>query len=118
MGEDRIVSIAPSIPNLHQRIDHILESVWAPPEGRTPNPDDRALIHAASEFRKLQKLVAALERARGDERCAGFRMTERAMARLDARWNALFEFIYRTPAAGLDGVALKLRMLTDPHVGI
>ena len=40
------------------------------------------------------------------------------MARLDARWNALFEFIYRTPAAGLDGVALKLRMLTDRHVRI
>jgi hypothetical protein len=30
----------------------------------------------------------------------------------------LFEFIYQTPAAGLTGAAVKLRLLTDRCIGL
>ena len=41
-----------------------------------------------------------------------------AAAAVDDRWNSLFDFIHQTPAAGLDGAAVKLRMLTDRAIGI
>jgi hypothetical protein len=34
------------------------------------------------------------------------------------RWNALYELIYTTPAAGLVGVAVKLALLTDDAIGL
>jgi hypothetical protein len=71
------------------------------------------LIAAVKEFRKLQKFRHRLERARQrKENRPTFHATERELDRLDARWNALFDFIYRTPAAGLTGAAAKLRMLS------
>jgi len=44
--------------------------------------------------------------------------TERELDRLSPRWNALYEFIYSTPAAGLVGTAVKLRLLTDDAIGL
>jgi hypothetical protein len=114
-----IVSIAPAIPGVRDKVDRILESVWAPPDGPVPNLDDSVLIAAVKEFRKLQKFSDRLERARRrKEHGAVSRATEREMDRLDARWNALFEFIYRTPAAGLTGAVVKLRMLTERDIGL
>jgi hypothetical protein len=115
----KIIPIAPSAPALRKKVDRILESVWTPPDGPMPNPDDSVLIAAMEEFRKLQKFSDRLERARRrKEHGAVSRQTERELDRLDARWNALFEFIYRTPAAGMTGAAVKLRMLTDRDIGL
>ena len=114
-----IVPIPTSVPELRQKVDYILKTVWVPPEKPMPNPDDAVLIAAAREFRNLQKLRDRLERARPDHenRRAVFHATERELERLDDRWNALFEFIYQTPAAGLTGAAVKLRLPTDRCIG-
>jgi len=84
------------------------------------NPDDTVLIAAAREFRRLQRFQHYLNRSRGRaEHRAASLATERELDRLSPRWNALYEFIYSTPAAGLvGGVAVKLALLTDEAIGL
>jgi hypothetical protein len=109
----------PSIPDLRQKVDRILESVWAPPDAPVKNPDDTVLIAAEREFRRLQRFEQWLSRHRRPaEHRAAFLATERELDRLSPRWNALYEFIYSTPAAGLVGAAVKLRLLTDDAIGL
>ena len=113
-----VIPIKPSIPDLRQKVDRILESVWAPPDAPVENPHDTVLIAAAREFRRLQRFEDWLNRTRGRaEHRAAFLATERELDRLSPRWNALYEFIYTTPAAGLVGAAVKLRLLTDDAIG-
>jgi hypothetical protein len=96
MTGGNIVPIAPPMPGLRQKVDRVLQSVWTPPVEPTPNPDDTVLLAAAWEFRRLQRLSAVLDRGRtGEEPRALFRATERELARLDDRWNLLFDFIHR-----------------------
>jgi hypothetical protein len=109
----------PSIPDLRQKVDRILQSVWAPPDAPVKNPDDTVLIAAEREFRRLQRFEHYLNRGRGRaEHRAAFLATERELDRLSPRWNALYELIYSTPAAGLVGAAVKLRLLTDDAIGL
>ena len=56
-----IVPISTSVPELRQKVDYILKTVWAP-EKPMPNPDGAVLIAAAREFRNLQKFRDRLER--------------------------------------------------------
>jgi len=58
-----IVPIPTSVPELRQKVDYILKTVWAaPPENPIPNSDGAVLIAAAREFRNLQKFRDRLER--------------------------------------------------------
>lgn len=114
-----VVPLQAAVPGLRKKVDRILQTVWSPPAEPVPNPDDTALIAAAWEFRRLQRFNRVVEgRRTSNENRAVFRANEREIARLDNRWNALFDFIYETPAAGLAGAAVKLRMLTDRQVGV
>jgi hypothetical protein len=108
--------IQPSIPDLR----HTASSrVLAPPDAPVENPDDTVPIAAAREFRRLQRFQHYLNRSRGRaEHRAASLATERELDRLSPRWNALYEFIYTTPAAGLVGAAVKLRLLTDDAIGL
>ena len=116
---DKVVSIAPAIPGLRAKVDRILDSAWTPPSGPIPNPEDSALVAGFAEFEKLREQSVRLEQARRrKEHPAVFRQTEREVARLYARMNELFNFIYLTPAAGLIGAAIKLRILTHYAVDI
>src|SRR5215813_8899192 len=116
---DKIVSIAPAIPGLRGKVDHILDSAWSPPSGPISNPDDSVLVAGFAEFEKLREQSVRLERARRrKEHPAVFRQTERELARLYARMGDLFNFIYLTPAAGLIGAAIKLRMLTHYAIDV
>ena len=113
-----------AIPGLREKVDRILQEVWTPPIGTVPNSDDAVLLTAAWEFRRLQKIEGCLSRARHDrsggrkEDRSVFLATEWELERLSPRWNALFEFIYLTPAVGLVGAAVKLRLLTDRAIGL
>ena len=114
-----VIPIQPPILDLQQKVDRILESVWTPPSAPVANPDDAVLIAAAREFRRLQRFEHYLNRGRGRaEHRAASLATERELDRLSPRWNALYEFIYSTPAAGLVGVAVKLALLTDDAIGL
>jgi hypothetical protein len=115
----KIVSIAPAILGLRGKVDRILGSAWVPPSVPISNPDDSVLVAGFAEFEKLREQSDQLERARrGKEHPAVFRQTEREIARLYARMDELFNFIYLTPAAGLIGAAIKLRMLTHYDMDI
>ena len=112
-----IIPIYAGVPQVREAVDQILQSIWTPPAEPMPNSDDVVLLAAAWEFRRLQRFSRGLERGRGREE-RPVRATEREISRLDTRWNALFDFIHLTPAAGLAGAAIKLRMLTDREIGI
>jgi hypothetical protein len=81
---------------------------------RRYGPDRRRLgVPAAAEDPGLSRPGRHRFSHGQKESRAVYLATERELERLSPRWNALFEFIYMTPAAGMTGVLVKLCMLTD-----
>ena len=99
-----VIPIKPSIPDLRQKVDRILESVWAPPDAPVENPDDTVLIVAAREFRRLQRFEDWLNRTRAAQNTgrrswrpsansigsvrAGMRFTSSSIPHLRQAWSA------------------------------
>jgi len=95
---------------LHKQVNEILRSSFKPPRGRVPNPDDQVLIDAELEYLR----VAAMCHDTHPETQIG----EEEITRLDRRRHRIKDFILDTPAAGLRGAAVQIRMLLDPNEGV
>jgi hypothetical protein len=118
-----VVPLHPSIPDLRQKVDRILGSVWEPPHSAVLNRDDAALLSAYREFRRLTRFRERLDQIRENTRPrneprAVFLATERELQRLQTRWGALLDFVFLTPAAGLTGAAVKLHLLIDNELDV
>lgn len=96
---------------LHQEIDGLLRDAWTPPKELPERGVDQLLVKAYRAAADLGMRARKLDRQHGS---AVEPETERL---LDRRWE-LLDFLLTTPATGLRGAQVKLRVLLDPKTGL
>jgi len=96
---------------LHQEIDRLLRDAWAPPKELPEHGVDQLLAKAYRTAVDLRLHTSRLDRQYGEA------VEPETQRLLDRRFD-LLEFVLTTPAEGLRGAQVKLRVLLDPRAGM
>jgi hypothetical protein len=92
-------------------VAQVLQNTWSPPAELPKKGVDQLLTKAWLAAGNLRLHTRRLERPYGDH-------VEELLQPLLDRRDELLDFILVTPALGLQGAQMKLRVLLDPQLGI